>query len=171
MAVYIVQGPCYIEAMRPDRAGHLWTTQLGYPRDGVELRIEPRHAPVFCDALGGTTGPPIDLLFLGATATARFELSKYDAVGVQFAQLDFGGSAAVRPDESFGLAVPPHSVQAYGQTLLRISFTRGSYSMLEIGRGAFTSVREIRYGARASSVRLEFTGLLYNNRILQLFAR
>lgn len=55
-------------------------TLIGFSRDGVSIRIEPRWGDIQSDDYGGDGGVPSDSQFLGATATITAELTKYDDV-------------------------------------------------------------------------------------------
>jgi hypothetical protein len=52
--------------------------QLGYCEDGVQIQIFPRWADIFSDDMGGREGVPTDSQFLGATASIRLLLTKYN---------------------------------------------------------------------------------------------
>jgi len=52
--------------------------KVGYSRDGVSIRIEPRWGDIQSDDFGGEGGVPADSQFLGASATITAELTKYE---------------------------------------------------------------------------------------------
>lgn len=52
--------------------------QLGYCEDGVQISLFPRYADIFSDDMGGREGVPTDSQFLGATASVRLLLTKYN---------------------------------------------------------------------------------------------
>lgn len=51
--------------------------QLGYCEDGVQVSVFPRYSDIFSDDMGGREGVPTDSQFLGATASIRLMLTKY----------------------------------------------------------------------------------------------
>lgn len=51
---------------------------LGYSRDGVRIRIEPKWIDIASDDYGGASGAPADAQIVGAIATVQCELTKYD---------------------------------------------------------------------------------------------
>lgn len=53
--------------------------ELGYGRNGVDIRLTVFHADCKSDDNGGDQGPPGDKIYLGETATVRIELAKFDA--------------------------------------------------------------------------------------------
>ena len=56
---------------------------LGYTRDGVRIRIEPRWGDIFSDDWGGEGGAPADTQILGEIATVTLDFTKYDKAFVQ----------------------------------------------------------------------------------------
>lgn len=52
--------------------------QLGYCEDGVQISVIPKYADIYSDDMGGREGVPTDSQFLGATATIRLLLTKYN---------------------------------------------------------------------------------------------
>lgn len=57
--------------------------QLGYTRDGVRIRIEPKWNEIKSDDYGGEGGAPADQQLLGAEAIITCDLTKYDAALVE----------------------------------------------------------------------------------------
>lgn len=51
--------------------------QLGYCEDGVQVSVFPKFGDIFSDDMGGREGVPTDSQFLGATASIRLLLTKY----------------------------------------------------------------------------------------------
>ena len=71
-----------IEHVVASKSGVLvaWNSvSLGYTRDGVRIRIEPRWGDIQSDDFGGEGGAPADTQLLGAIATITCEFTKYDA--------------------------------------------------------------------------------------------
>jgi hypothetical protein len=52
---------------------------LGYTRNGAEMSQQGFFLDVPGDEYGGDDGPPIDVQYMGETATIRLELTKWDA--------------------------------------------------------------------------------------------
>lgn len=50
---------------------------LGYTRNGAEVSFQGFFLDVPGDENGGDDGPPVDVQFMGETATIRLELTKY----------------------------------------------------------------------------------------------
>lgn len=71
---------------------------LGYSRDGVQIRIEPKWADIFSDDFGGQGGAPADVQLLGAIAIVTAELVKYDKAEVhKLSAFEKAGTAGVLP--------------------------------------------------------------------------
>jgi len=71
---------------------------LGYSRDGVSIRIEPRWGDIASDDWGGAGGAPADTQLLGATAAITADLTKYDAAACRkLTAFEKGGTAGVLP--------------------------------------------------------------------------
>lgn len=51
---------------------------LGYSRDGMQIRFDPRWIEIFSDDYGGQSGAPADAQIVGVTVTVTGELTKYD---------------------------------------------------------------------------------------------
>lgn len=74
------------------------TVQLGYSRDGVSIRIEPRYGDIFSDDFGGQGGAPADSQLLGAIAIVTADLVKYDQTEVhKLTAFEKAGAAGVLP--------------------------------------------------------------------------
>lgn len=72
--------------------------QLGYSRDGVNIRFEPRYLDIFSDDFGGQNGAPADAQFMGAIATVQAELVKYEQAEVhRLTSFEKSGTAGVLP--------------------------------------------------------------------------
>lgn len=91
------------------------TVSLGYSRDGVSIRIEPRWLDIFSDDFGGAGGAPADAQFLGGIATVTAELPKYEAAEVhKLAAFEKAGTAGIFPQ--FGTLI--RQEQEYAVLLL-----------------------------------------------------
>lgn len=74
-------------------------TALGFTRDGVDIRYDPRWGDIFSDDFGGAGGAPADTQLLGATASVTCEFTKYDAAEVEkLNSWITGGVAGKLPD-------------------------------------------------------------------------
>lgn len=74
------------------------TVQLGYSRDGVNIRIEPRWGDIQSDDYGGQGGAPADTQLLGAIATVTAEMTKYDQTEAhRLTAFEKAGTAGVLP--------------------------------------------------------------------------
>lgn len=56
---------------------------LGYSRDGITIRLDPRWHEIFSDDFGGAEGAPADVQLLGATGTVIADLTKYSKSDVE----------------------------------------------------------------------------------------
>lgn len=71
---------------------------LGYSRDGVQIRIEPKWGDIFSDDFGGAGGAPADAQLLGAIAIVTAEMPKYEASEVhKLTSFEKAGTAGVLP--------------------------------------------------------------------------
>jgi len=71
---------------------------IGYSRDGVTIRIEPRWLDVHSDDFGGASGAPADAQIMGAIATIQADLTKYDnAEALKLTSFEKAGAAGVLP--------------------------------------------------------------------------
>ncbi len=74
------------------------SVELGYSRDGVTIRIEPRYGDIASDDWGGAGGAPADTQLLGATASITADLTKYDRAECQkLTSFEKAGAAGVLP--------------------------------------------------------------------------
>jgi hypothetical protein len=72
--------------------------QLGYSRDGVQIRVEPKWGDIFSDDFGGAGGAPADAQLLGAICTVIAELTKYEKAEVhKLSSFEKAGTAGVLP--------------------------------------------------------------------------
>lgn len=67
---------------------------LGFSRDGVTVRLDPRWHDIFSDDFGGAEGAPADVQILGVTGTVICDLVKYDLASVE-ALTGFSGGGSV----------------------------------------------------------------------------
>lgn len=67
-----------LAAVRVDTGDTNALEDLGYTRDGAEIRFEGHFVDVPGDEKGGENGPPIDVQYMGERAVIRLELTKYD---------------------------------------------------------------------------------------------
>lgn len=76
-----------------------WNTiQLGYSRDGVPIRIEPKWIDIQSDDYGGAAGAPSDIQLAGALCIVTAELTKYSKADCHALTSFYkGGSAGVLP--------------------------------------------------------------------------
>lgn len=79
---------------------------LGYTRDGVQYRIEPKVLPIPSDDFGGEGGEPSDEQLLGAGCVIQAELTKYEQAQVE-KLTSFDGSSAAGPVFSATAGVLP----------------------------------------------------------------
>lgn len=71
---------------------------LGFTRDGVTIRIEPRWLDVPSDDFAGANGIPSDAQFMGAIALIQADLTKYDKDEVRkLTSFEKAGTAGVLP--------------------------------------------------------------------------
>ena len=74
------------------------STTLGFSRDGVTIRIEPKYGDINSDDWGGAGGAPADTQLLGATAAITADLTKYDrAECTKLTSFQKAGTAGVLP--------------------------------------------------------------------------
>lgn len=67
--LHVVEGPVLVT----------WgLSQLGYSRDGVQIRVEPKWIDIPCDEWGGASGAPADAQLVGAVGHVQCDLTKYD---------------------------------------------------------------------------------------------
>jgi len=68
------EGPVFVEIQKSGGA----FDPIGFTRDGVPVRIEPRYFDIATDDRGGERGVPSDTQFLGAIANLNLDLTKYE---------------------------------------------------------------------------------------------
>ena len=74
------------------------TVQIGYSRDGVTIRIEPKWGDIFSDDFGGAGGAPADTQLLGAIASVTADFPKYDQTEAhKLTAFEKAGTAGVLP--------------------------------------------------------------------------
>lgn len=71
---------------------------LGYSRDGVSIRIEPRYIDINSDDYGGAAGAPSDVQIVGAVAHITAEMPKFDnAECLKLTAFERAGTRGVLP--------------------------------------------------------------------------
>lgn len=71
---------------------------LGYSRDGVHVRVEPRYIDINSDDFGGAAGGPTDVQIVGAVAHITAEMPKYDNVEcLRLTSFELAGTRGVLP--------------------------------------------------------------------------
>ena len=71
--------------------------QLGFTRNGAEIRHEAHFADIPGDENGGDEGPPIEIVHLGEMVRVRLELTKYDATQALNVMARVKGGVAGQP--------------------------------------------------------------------------
>lgn len=71
---------------------------LGYSRDGVQIRIEPKYLDIMSDDWGGANGVPADTQILGAIGHVTAEMNKYERDELhRLTSFERAGTAGVLP--------------------------------------------------------------------------
>jgi len=73
---------------------------LGYTRNGAEISFQGFFLDVPGDENGGDDGPPIDVQYMGETATIRMELTKYNATVAEQVQARLSDGAGGVPGQA-----------------------------------------------------------------------
>lgn len=124
------------------------SVQLGYTRDGVRVRIEPKFADIHSDDWGGAGGAPADTQLLGAVASCVCDLTKYSKADVDaLTAYVKSGTKATLP--AFGTLIRQES--KYATLLLDGTQEERSFAMAFI-RGA----HEYNAGTRARVYNISF---------------
>ena len=134
--------------------------ELGYTRNGVDIRCEGFFLNVPGDENGGEHGPPIDVQIFGEIAHVRLELTKWTVVVAdEIASRTKDGTAGTPPT--------PGTLMFAGSKAIRLLVATATTPMnflRAFPRGAI----EINKGTRYSALVCEFechknaAGLLYN---------
>ncbi len=121
---------------------------LGYTRDGVRIRIEPRWGDVMSDDWGGEGGAPADTQILGEIATVTLDFTKYDKAFVQqLTSFSKNGSAGllpaigtlIRQDSEFGILILAGSIETW---TFPVAFPREAY---EVNKGTKFSTANVGF--------------------------
>jgi hypothetical protein len=76
---HVVAGPVLVKF--GDTAADV--VSLGYTRDGVSIRVEPRWIDIPSDDYGGEAGAPSDVQLVGGIALINAELTKFEDAEVE----------------------------------------------------------------------------------------
>jgi len=136
---------------------------LGYTRNGAELSFQGFFLDVPGDENGGDDGPPVDVQFMGETATVRLEFTKYYAT--------LANEVAARLKGGTGGVPGTAGTLMFGDTKawrVLINATSGPINFL---RAFPRNVIELNKGTRFSTLVVEFEahkgagGVLWNTDI------
>ncbi len=154
-----VAGACQVRIATPSSAGGALQT-LGFNRNQGDVRKEAFFLDVPGDQNGGDDGPPIEIIYLGETATIRLELTKYDLVVANIVRGRVDSAIAGRP-------ATPGTLMFSGPNTMRLllnapndprNFPRCFPRMpIEIGRGTKYSTLICEFEAHKDA-----SGVLYN---------
>lgn len=137
------------------------TNQLGYSRDGAQIRIEPRWIDVFSDEYGGASGAPADAQLVGAVAHVSCDLTKYEQTYCHaLTAFTKSGSAGVLP--AFGTLIRQDT--KYAPLLLNGSNEDWTFSVAFVRQAI-----EVNKGTRFSTFVLNFECWVNSASARQLF--
>lgn len=159
MAVTVnVDGPALV---RVDTGDLNALEDLGYTRDGAEIRFEAYFLDVAGDENGGESGPPIDVQYMGERAVIRLELTKFDGtVADKVTPRLYGGTA--------GTPGAAGTLMFGGGKCYRVLINTSNRPM-NFPRCFIRDAIEVNKGTRFSRLLLAFeaypddTGVLYDN--------
>lgn len=154
-----VAGACQIKiAFASYASGALQT--LGYTRNQADSRKEAYFLNVPGDQNGGDDGPPIEIIYLGETATIRLELTKYDDTIANLIRARVDAEVAGTPGT-------PGTLMFSGNKTARVLLNSANDPRnfpsciprmpIEIGRGTKYSSLIVEFEAHKNS-----SGVLYN---------
>ena len=132
---------------------------IGFTRDGVRIRVEPRWGDVFSDDWGGEGGAPADTQILGSIAIVTLELTKYDIGNVQ-------GLTSFNKTPNAGLIDPPGTLTRQESKFGTLVLT-GSKEVWTFTVAFPREAYEVNKGTKFSRLIMEFechavSGVLWN---------
>lgn len=135
---------------------------LGYTTDGVQISTQDFRTPIHTDELGGTAGPPVDVIDHGQIATVTLELAKYDSAVLDVLRtFRSGGSNGV---VGSACVLMRGGAKTFRLLLTATNFTRNYPIAMVVGE-----VREGPIGSQATRANITFechmnlsTGVLHN---------
>jgi hypothetical protein len=134
--------------------------ELGYTRNGADLRPEGYFLNVPGDENGGDDGPPIEVIYMGETAQIRVELTKFDvAVADRVACRVRGGTAGTPSAAGTALFAGSYTMRVLVHTTAApMNFPRCiPREPIEINKGTKFSTLIFQFEAHKDG-----TGVLYN---------
>ncbi len=145
---------------------------LGYTRNGVEISFTGFFLDVPGDENGGDDGPPVDVQYMGETATIRMELTKYNATVAGKVSARVNGGVEGVPVAAGTLMFGDRNDLANNvawRLLIQVSGGVGNMNFL---RAFPRNVIELNKGTRFSTLVVEFeahknlAGVLWNTSVL-----
>ena len=118
--------------------------QIGYSRDGVQIRFEPRWIDVPSDEYGGASGAPSDAQLVGAIATVSADLTKYDKAEVR-KLTSFQGTVGVAG------TLPAFGTLMRQDTKVQILYLNGANEDFTFAKSFVRQAIEVNKGTRFSS--------------------
>ena len=128
---------------------------LGYSRDGAQIRIQPQWDDIKSDCTGGERGVPLDRQFLGATARISLDLTKYELAEMQRLSTLYSARALNAPAETAGGTQTMGTLQRQenqGGPLLLSGVTH----TIDFENAFVVDGMEWNVGTRASAYRISF---------------
>jgi hypothetical protein len=128
------------------------TQVVGYTRDGVKIRIEPKWNEVKSDDYGGEGGAPADQQILGAEVFITCELTKYDTTYTDKLMTAYGqtlASAAIGTLPTLGTFVRQDSK-------LQVLLLNGSIRDHTFSNAFVFEASEVNAGTKYSTLMLGF---------------
>jgi hypothetical protein len=122
--------------------------ELGYTRNGADVRSRGYFVDVPGDENGGEQGPPIDIQFMGEVANVRLELTKYDATVADTVLARLKGGAA-------GVPGAAGTLMFGGNKEFSLVIT-GATQTMTFARAILRGDWELNKGTRYSMLVLEF---------------
>jgi len=123
--------------------------QIGYSRDGVQIRIEPRWIDVPSDEYGGASGAPSDAQIVGAIATVSADLTKYDKAQLRKLTSFAGTTGTAGTLPAFGTLMRQ-------DTKVQILLLDGANEDFTFSNAFVRQAIEVNKGTRFSSAMLAF---------------